>query len=140
MSKAIFFEAVFGVNPGYAHDNGLPEGMSADQIVARAWREALEEEFDSSGILVGATVTAGRVAYPIGFGCPEDGEISAVVSGNSNPKFISSEQLPVFREAVVRVAERTKEKLGQERVQLIFSEISGFVYFEPEETGGTQRW
>ena len=140
MSKAIFFQAVFGVNPGYAHDNGLPEGMSADQIVARAWRESLEEEFDSSGILIGATVTAGKVAYPSGFGCPENGEISAVVSGNSNPKFISPEQLPKFQEAVVRVVERTKEKLNQERVQLTFSEISGFVYFEPEETGGTQRW
>ena len=140
MSKAIFFQAVFGVNPGYAHDNELSERTTADQIVARAWREALEEEFESSGILVGATVTAGRVAYPSGFGCPEDGEVSAVVSGNSNPKFVSSEQLPDFQEAVVRVAERTKERLGQERVQLIFSEISGFVYFEPEETGGTQRW
>ena len=114
INKAIFFQAVFGINPGYAHDNGLPEGMTADQIVARAWREALEEEFDTSGTLVGATVTAGRVAYPVGFGCPEDGEVSAVVSGNSNPKFVSSEQFPAFQEAVVRVVERTKEKLGQD--------------------------
>jgi len=101
MNKAIFFQAVFGVNSGYTHDNGLPENTTADQVVARAWCEALEEEFKSSGILVGATITAGRVAYPVGFGCPEDGEVSAVVSGNSNPKFVKSEQLPEFKESVV---------------------------------------
>jgi len=136
----IYYQAIFGVNSGYAHENGLPEGTTADQIVARAWRDALEEEFDSSEILVGGFVSAGRIAYPLGFGCPEDGEVAAMVSGNSNPKFVSPEQLPDFREAVVRVVERTKEKLGQERVRLAFSEVSGFVYFEPEETGGTQRW
>ena len=45
-----------------------------------------------------------------------------------------------FREAVIRIAEKVKEKLGQERVQLSFSPNSGFVYYEPEETGGLQRF
>lgn len=137
---AISFSAVFGVVPGYGHDNGLPEGATADALVAHAWRQALEAEFASSGILVGAAVTPGRVVYPASFGCPTDGEIVAVVNGNSNPKFIPADRLGEFRNAVVRVAAATKVALGQSRVQLTFSEVSGFVYYEPEEEGGTQKW
>ncbi len=138
--KSVFFNVVFGVNPGYAHDNGLPEGTSADQLVARAWREALEEEFSNSGILVGATVTPGRVTYPRDFGCPEDGEIVAVVYGNSNPKFVYEDAIPAFKEAVIRVVRAVKQKLDQSRVQLTFSEVHDFVYFEPADSGGEQRW
>ncbi|MFZ2556024.1 MAG: hypothetical protein WAX57_04245, partial [Minisyncoccia bacterium] len=97
-------------------------------------------EFASSGILVGAAVTPGRVVYPASFGCPSDGELVAVVSGNSNPKFVPADKLGEFRDAVIRVAGATKTALGQSRVQLTFAEVSGFVYFEPEDTGGEQRW
>jgi hypothetical protein len=137
---SIAFSAVFGVVPGYGHDNGLPEGATADALVAHAWRESLEAEFASSGILVGATVVPGRVVYPASFGCPADGEVVAVASGNSNPKFVAPEDLEAFRDAVIRVAEATKTRLGQSRVQLTFSEVSGFVYFEPADSGGVQRW
>ncbi len=137
---AIAFSAVFGVVPGYGHDNGLPEGTTADGLVAHAWREALEEEFKASGILVGAAVTPGRVVYPTSFGCPKDGEVIAVVSGNSNPKFIGPEKLGDFRDAVIRVAEATKDRLSQSRVQLTLSEVDEFVYFEPADSGGCQKW
>lgn len=137
---AIAFSAVFGVVPGYGHDNGLPEGTSADALVAHAWRESLEEEFKSSNILVGASITPGRVVYPASFGCPADGEIVAVVTGNSNPKFVPAEKLGDFRDAVIRVAETTKNRLGQSRIQLTISEVEGFVYFEPADSGGRQGW
>ena len=139
-SVAVTFTAVFGVVAGYGHNNGLPEGATADALVAHAWRESLEAEFASSGHLVGAVVTPGRVAYPSSFGCPKDGEVVANVNGNSNPKFVPAEKLGEFRDAVVRVARATKERLGQSRVQLTFAEVSGFVYYEPAETGGEQRW
>ena len=137
---ATAFTAVFGVVPGYGHDNNLPEGTSADALVAHAWRVSLEEEFASSGILVGASVTPGRVVYPATFGCPVDGEVAVVAAGNSNPKFVPADKLDEFREAVVRVVRATKERLGQSRVQLTFSEVSGFVYLEPADSGGEQRW
>jgi hypothetical protein len=140
MSKMISFTAVFGVLPGYAHINQLPEGTTADVLVAHAWRLSLEEEFAQSGILVGAAVTLGRVVYPTAFGCPMDGEVVAVVSGNSNPKFVPEGKLDDFREAVIRVTKVTKERLGQSRVQMTFTEVDAFVYFEPEESGGTQVW
>lgn len=139
-SLAVAFTAVFGVVPGYGHDNGLPEGTSAEALVAHAWRESLEVEFASSKHLVGAVVTPGRVVYPSSFGCPKDGEVVAVVSGNSNPKFVPAEKLGEFRYAVVRVARATKDRLGQSRVQLTFSEVRGFVYYEPENSGGEQKW
>ena len=139
-SIAVAFTAVFGVVPGYGHDNGLPEGTSADALVAHAWRVALEAEFASSGILVGAAVTPGRVVYPASFGCPSDGEVIAIVSGNSNPRFVLADNLGTFRDAVVRVARATKDALRQARVQLTFSDVSGFIYFEPEDSGGEQCW
>ena len=137
---AISFTAVFGVVPGYGHDNGLPEGASADALVAHAWREALEAEFASSKVVVGAVVTPGRVVYPADFGCPKDGEVVAVVSGNSNPKFVWPNKLDEFRAAVARVAFATRARLKQSRVNLAFSEVSEFYYFEPEDTGGVQSW
>ena len=137
---AVAFTAVFGVVPGYGHDYGLPTGTSADALVAHAWRVALEAEFASSRILVGAAVSPGRVVYPTDFGCPAEGEVVAVVSGNSNPKFVPAEKLGDFRDAVIRVARATKAALQQSRVQLTFSEVSGFVYYEPENEGGEQRW
>ena len=131
------FEATFGVVAGYGHDNAAADPAT---IVARAWREALEAEFSASAILVGAVVTAGRVVYPAGFGCPEDGEVVATVRGDANPKFVQPEKLGEFRDAVVCVADATRVALRQERVQLSFGTNSGFVYYEPESSGGTQRW
>jgi hypothetical protein len=137
---SLFFQVVFGVVPGYGHDNALLANATAEALVAHAWRTALEAEFASSGVLVGAAITPGRVVYPSGFGCPLDGEIVAVVAGNSNPKFTPAEKLGEFREAVIRVAAATKTALGQSRAQLTFAEVDGFVYFEPDDSGGEQRW
>ncbi len=133
------FEATFGVVAGYGHDN---EGVAADPaaIVARAWRAALEAEMTASGILVGAVICAGRVVYPTDFGCPEAGEIVATVRGDANPKFVPSEKLGAFRNAVIRVADATRIALQQERVQLSFTDNCGFVYFEPADFGGMQKW
>lgn len=136
------FEATYGIVAGYGHDNNDTVADPA-AVVARAWRKALEAEFAASGILVGATVTAGRVVYPADFGCPEDGEIVATVRGDANLKFVGGEGQPSlaeFREAVIRVAEATKDALRQERVQLAFGANSGFVYYEPKESGGQQRF
>jgi len=131
MNHAIAFTAVFGIVPGYGHDN-MGADMAPECAVAHAWRESLEAEFAASGILVGAAVTSGRVVYPTAFGCPADGEVVAVVSGNSNPKFVETGKLGEFKNAVTRVARATRERLKQSRVQLTFSEVSGFVYFEPD--------
>ncbi len=132
------FEATFGLAAGYGHDNA--DVADPATVVARAWREALEAEFSASGILVGAVVTAGRVVYPANFGCPADGEVVATVRGDANPKFVPPERQDEFRGAVIRVAEATRTALQQERVQLSFSDNSGFVYMEPEPSGGMQRW
>ena len=129
------FEATFGIVAGYGHDNSTAADPAT--VVARAWRGALEAEFASSNILVGAVVTAGRVVYPADFGCPEDGEVVATVRGDANPKFVGEGEgktsLSDFRDAVIRVTWATKRLLKQARVQLTFQEVSGFVYFEPVE-------
>lgn len=135
---ALGFTAVFGVNPGYAHANGLPENVSAAAIVAAAWQKSVEEEFASTGVHVGAAVSDCRVVYNSSWGCPADGEVAAVVSGNSNAKFESD--LSAYKAAVVRVVVATKSRLSQERVQIAFHEIPLFVYLEPESSGGEQKF
>lgn len=137
---AVSFNIVFGINPGYTHENALPENTTAAQIVARVWREELEVEFNATNILVGGVVTDGRVVYPASFGCPVDGEVSAVVSGNSNPKFVHPEDISEFKNAVIAVAKAVKARLAQSRVQIAFAEVHDFVYLEPEDSGGDQRW
>ena len=137
------FEATFGIAAGYGHSNVDVTEAEAASVVAAAWRQALEAEFASSNILVGAVVSAGRVVYPADFGCPDNGEVVATVCGDANPKFVGGEgqtSFADFRDAVIRVAEATKNTLQQERVQLSFSDNCGFVYYEPEDTGGVQRW
>jgi len=137
------FEATFGLVAGYGHDNTNVTEAEAASVVARAWRVALEAEFASSNILVGAVVTAGRVVYPASFGCPENGEVVATVRGDANPKFAgegTKVSLSDFRDAVIRVTDATRAALQQERVQLAFASNSGFVYYEPAKSGGTQRF
>lgn len=139
--SSIAFRATFGIVAGYGHD--IDDAGDSAAIVAHAWREALEAEFASSGILVGGVVSAGRVVYPADFGCQEDGEQVATVCGDSNPKFVGDGNdisLADFREAVIRIAGKVKGALQQERVQLTFFENSGFVYYEPEQDGGQQRF
>ena len=131
------FRAVFGIVAGYGHDNATAAADPA-AVVAAAWQAALEEEFSASGILVGAVVTAGRVVYPAKFGCPREGEIVAVVSGDSNPAFVRGpEAIAAFKAAVARVVRATKIALQQERVQLTFTDLHGFVYDEPD---GQKEW
>lgn len=134
------FEATFGVVVGYGHDNAAVTSAEAEVIVARAWREAMEAEFKASNILVDATASAGRVVYPSDFGCPEEGEVVATVRGDANPKFVPADKLDEFKDAVIRVVDAVRLALKQERVQLSFASNSGFVYYEPANTGGVQRF
>ncbi|MDO8492118.1 MAG: hypothetical protein Q7S34_00565 [bacterium] len=135
---ALGFTAVFGVNPGYAHANGLPENVFAAAIVAAAWQKSVEEEFASTKCHIGAAVSDCRVVYNSAWGCPPDGEVAAVVAGNSNAKFESD--LAAYKAAVVRVVAATKRLLSQERVQIAFHEVPTFVYLEPEGSGGEQKF
>ena len=136
---AVRFEAVFGVVQGYGHDNGLTAGLTAGELVAHAWRLAMDADHTKVGFLCPATVTAGRVVYATEWGCPETGEVVATVVGNSHPK-VHGDRLAEYREAVLRIVADAKRRLGQSRVQVTFTEIASFGYFEPEGEGGEQRW
>ena len=120
------FNAVFGVTPGYGHNN---EG-SADAValVAAVWQAAMKAERIHSDILVTAIMTPATVVYPLEYGCPAGGEIAVQATGVLNMKYGT----PPFewKQAVIRVVEDVKRTLKQERVTLYFQHTESFHYLE----------
>jgi hypothetical protein len=131
MIKAIAFAATFGVVPGYAHDNGLPEGTTAADILANAWMSAMKEEFDSSSIGVGGVITESRTAYNPEWGCPAGGEVTATVTGESNPEF--DKDIEAYKASVLRICKAVKAELKQTTVRVVFHEVADYVYLTEED-------
>ncbi len=138
--NTITFQAVFGVNHGYFHDN--QEVATPIEVVAPVWQRAMDAERLSSKIVVSGVITAGKVSYPQEFGCPNNGEDVAIVSGQMLPKFMPSRSVSEFRpdsekyrDAVIRVVKAVKDELKQERVQVTFTTNDGVVlaYIQPNE-------
>tara|TARA_B100000745_G_scaffold298274_1_gene246627 strand:+ start:522 stop:998 length:477 start_codon:yes stop_codon:yes gene_type:complete len=144
----IAFQVVFGIKPGY-DDASIPEGDPA-QIVSTAFLKAADAELKKTEILVTAAFSSGTISY---WSPREEKTIHepvAIATGNSNPVFVADtgartpfgdNVTPIreFREAVVRVVAATRGALQQERVQLAFMPMDGFVYLEPEEAGGEKH-
>jgi hypothetical protein len=129
--KQIAFSATIGVVEGYAHDNGLPAGTTADAIVATAWISAMKAEFDTSKIGVGGVITASRTAYNPDWGCPAGGELTATVSGESNPEF--DKDTEAYKAAVLRIVKAVKTALKQSTVRVAFHEVDDYVYLTKED-------
>lgn len=128
--EALRFSAAYGVVSGYGHDNAANDPA---RVVAAAWQRALEAEFAMSGLVIGAVICPALVAYPRAFGCPDGGEVAAVVTGESNPAFVPPERLLEYRDAVLRVAATAKYDLGQARVQVTFSDVVQVAYLQPDQ-------
>ena len=126
MTKQIGFAATFGVVEGYAHDNGLPAGTTADAIVASAWMSAMKAEFDTNKVGVGGVITVSRTVYNPDWGCPVGGEITATVTGESNPEF--DKDIEAYKAAVVRIVRTVKTVLKQNTVRIAFHEVADYVY------------
>lgn len=127
------FEAVFGINHGYFHNNGL--AVPADELVASVWQRNMAVEFANSGILVSSVVTAGRVAYLPEHGCPVGGEVIATVKGQMIDKFMpmrlgsdAYSNETKYMNAVIRIVEDVKQELHQERVQVTFNNVDSLLY------------
>lgn len=136
MSASVAFNVTFGVTPGYNHDNGgadVASAFDAMATVSRAWQVACEVEQQLTGMVVGGVVSPALVAYPQLFGCPEGGEIAALVQGVSNPKFLAEAAHNRFRESVVNVVERVRIALNQTTALVSFSDASA-VYLTANPT------
>jgi len=128
---AIAFSAVFGVVPGYAHDNGLPVDTTAGAILASAWMVAMKEEFNSSKIGVGGVIVDSRTAYNPDWGCPAGGEVTATVTGESNPEF--DKDTEAYKAAVLRVCKAVKTALQQTTVRVAFLAVADYVYLKEDQ-------
>ena len=150
--KTLAFYAVFGVVPGYNHNNKLPvlvhrdgrtqleetEELSNIEIVSNIWQEAMEEEFKQSEILVPAVLSESNTVYPVRFGCPKGGEQTVTVNGHVNPKFarkgyenyhnLYEAMIHEYKAAAIRVCKVVKDELKQTTVSVAFYEIEDFVY------------
>lgn len=124
--KALGFSATFGVVAGYGHDNNA--SAPAEVIVAAAWMAAMAEEFGTSGIAVGGVISPSRTAYLAVWGCPEGGEVTATVTGQSNPDF--DKDVEVYKAAVLRMCAAVKAALQQNTVRVAFFEVVDFHYLK----------
>jgi hypothetical protein len=130
----VAFSVVFGVAPGYYHENHVEEQPL--ELVASAWSRACEGEFQRSGINVGGFVSSGLIVYPLQFGCPEGGEIAVSVQGCSNPKFVDESKLDAYADAVTRVADAVRGELKQTTALVSFTDTQSVRYLvqlDPEE-------
>jgi hypothetical protein len=116
--RTVEFSAVFGVVPGFNHDNDV--GTEPLALVAAAWDAAAEAERAAHGLYVGAALTERRVLYPRDQGCPEGGEISVEAMGTCN---LRCEDPDAWRDGVRRVVEATRSKLGQATVRIVFRDV-----------------
>lgn len=121
--KTTKFELNIGVNAGYSHDNA-----QGGDVVAAKWQEVAEEVFGETGVSVAGVVTPATTVYRKEWGCPEGGELTAVVSGLRNPEFLTDDLN--WRAAVTLVATRVGKAFGQQTAYLTFSEVE-FDYLKP---------
>ena len=131
MTKQIAFAATFGVVPGYAHDNGLPENTTAGEILTNAWMSAMKAEFDASKVGVGGVIVDSRTAYNPDWGCPAGGEVTATVTGESNPEF--DKDVEDYKAAVIRIVKSVKRELKQTTVRVAFHEVADYVYLTKDD-------
>lgn len=116
--SGVSFSVVFGVVRGYYHDNASPQ---AHEVVSSAWMVACEQERVRSGYVIGGFVSSGLTAYPKELGCPNGGEVCAIVQGSSNPKFLDADKFDDYVKAVTRVADAVRTALGQSTALVSFT-------------------
>lgn len=131
MTKQIAFAATFGVVPGYAHNNGLPENTTAAEILTNAWMSAMKAEFDANKVGVGGVIVESRTAYNPDWGCPAGGEVTATVTGESNPEF--DKDIEAYKAAVLRIVKSVKRELKQTTVRVAFHEVADYVYLTEDD-------
>jgi hypothetical protein len=107
--------------PGYAHDNGLPENTKPSVIVTSAWTAAMMTVFKRTNIGVGAVIVDSLAAYNPDWGCPPGGEMTATVTGESNPEF--DKDVDSYMAAVRDIVWIVKCLLGQTSVRVTFHEV-----------------
>lgn len=117
------FTATFGVNEGYGEHVSAPVDR---KLVAFGVSDAIAYVLKKHGVVVGCTVTEGRVFYPAEFGCPLDGETVVVVSGAANPKFTNEQG---WRVAAIALVQVLKGFLKQSRVTMTFQQAET-IYLE----------
>ena len=116
--RTLEFSAIFGVVPGFAHDNEVR--VDPVERVAREWHAAAEDARAHGHPYVTAALAERRVLYPREKGSPMGGEVSVEAMGACNPR---CENLDSWQAGVRRVAEATRRALGQETVRLVFRTV-----------------
>lgn len=133
MAKTLSFTATFGLVEGYDHNNDT--NIDLEQF-AFLWQRVMQDVFERDNLLVGCVIHDSRTIYPIGFGCPPNGEKTVTVTGHFNPKFIPDNDpnyLDKLKFATVSICRTMKENLRQTTVSIAFSVVDDFVYLSSKE-------
>ncbi len=123
MTKTMSFNATFGVNAGYDHEN---ENTNAASIVSAEWQNQAAKVFGSLGIYISVVVVDSKTVYNKDWGCPTGGELTATVSSEANPEFVTD--LDLWKNSVLLIVKAVKAALEQSTVVVRFSSVDDFIY------------
>lgn len=124
MSKTLKFEIITGVNKGYFHENKNIDNL---YMVSRLWQKLANEQFNSTGIYISASVMECKTVYRERWGCPKGGEDTIRIIGTLNLNF--AHDIRMWKLQVLNLAKKLKESLQQSTLSCEFSKVE-MCYFK----------
>ena len=108
-THALSFETALSVTPGFAFGRVLTPDIAVS-VMAVAWQEAMEDEYEFSGIIVDVSLHPARAVTLYKNGSPPGGEIKVIIRGYMNRALMPSRSVDQsvtdeqkYKAAVVRV-------------------------------------
>lgn len=123
--KSLKFEAVFGVNEGYFHNN---ENRNILENISKIWQKKAKDIFEQTNIYISAVITLSKVVYHREWGCPDTGEDVIVITSSANPEFIKD--IDLWKEVSIKILKDMQKELKQSRVSVNFFEVNDFIYLQ----------
>jgi hypothetical protein len=126
--QAIGWSATMGLFPGYGHDNAPELRTERVELLKDAWNREMDACRAATRFSVSCVMTDATVLYPRDGGCPEGGEDSIMLTGSSNPKFVRTDELEAFMDAVVEVVQAVQKTMEQTSCRIEFTPILRSIY------------
>ncbi len=126
------FTATIGYSEGYGATIDIVPSHWFEDMIAQ-WQRFAEDYANSTGVYVTAHMVPSVVLYPMGSGCPNGGEVIAVIRGTRNPHKCGD--FSQWRANVLTIVAGMKSYFRQTTAQVEFTQVD-FYYFKDGESHG----
>lgn len=135
-TRAIAWSVSMGLVSGYAgegYDDSDWNLRKRRVLLHRTWEKEMERTLLETGFTVSTVMTDAKVVYRQEDRCPVAGESVVVLSGSSNPRYVSPDRFDEYIEAVETMILRVQDAMGQTSVRIEFVELLRSVYSRVEK-------